>query len=69
MNIQVNVQKLIANIEQFIRKTGSWAVVVNDFTHTVNVSPTIKAVLTVVAGAIFAIDHQNAKTVKTLPKA
>jgi hypothetical protein len=50
-----------ASLETLIRKLGSYAVVVNDFTNTAHISPTVKSVLTAAAGLILAIDHWATK--------
>ena len=57
MNINLN----LSTVENWLRKVGSYAIFVNDATHTVHVSTSLKAVLTAVAGAIFAVDHYASK--------
>ena len=57
-----NVQVNLSSLETLIRKLGSYAVVVNDFTNTAHVSPAVKSVLTAAAGLILSIDHWVAKT-------
>ena len=57
-----NVQVNLSSLETLVRKLGSYAVVVNDFTNTAHISPAVKSVLTAAAGLILSIDHWVAKT-------
>lgn len=54
---------LFNKLENFVRKTGMWAVLVNDFTKTVHVTGQygLNSVLTAVAGSLLYADHQASK--------
>lgn len=51
----------ITQLEGWLRKFGSYAVILNDFTNTSHLTPQIKAVLTSVAGVILSIEHYATK--------
>ena len=64
ISISPQLKAALLAVENTVRKTGVWAVFVNDFTKTVHVSSTVQAILTGVAGLLMAIDHQAAKPTK-----
>ena len=54
---------LFTKLENLVRKSGMWAILVNDFTKTVHVTGQygLNSVLTAVAGSLLYADHQAAK--------
>ena len=58
------VMDLFHSLENFVRKSGAWTILVNDFTHTFGVTNTanLNSVLTALAGVILYADHKAAKT-------
>jgi hypothetical protein len=53
------------SLVNFVRSGGSWAVIINDLSHTVGISPDLKIVLSSAAALILALDHQAAKPTVT----
>ncbi len=66
MNVTLSpaLVKFIGDVENFVRKVGSWVVIVNDFTHSFHVRGTygLNSVLTAVAGTILYADHKAKKS-------
>ena len=65
MNITLSpaLLKFIGDVENFVRKVGSWGIIVNDFTHTLHVSGSygLNSVLTALAATTL---HPHAPRVK-----
>ena len=61
MNITLSpaLAKFIGDVENFVRKGGSWVVLVNDFTKTFHVTGSygLNSVLTAIAGSLLVVDH------------
>lgn len=59
-------KKLLLDAENFVRKVGSWVVVLNNLTHTFHISTAgtlnVNAILTAIAGSLIYTDHKAAKT-------
>ena len=65
------VLALFRAIEQFVRKSGAWAIIVNDLTRTFHVSSSygLNSVLTAIAGSLIYADHVAAKKSPPTPVA
>lgn len=57
-------KKLISDLENFVRKVGSWTIIVNDFSKTFHVTGSygLNSVLTAIAGTLLYADHQAKKS-------
>ena len=58
-------------VEAFVRKSGAWAILVNDLTRTFHVSSSygLNSVLTAIAGSLIYADHVAAKQSPPTPTA
>ena len=71
MNVTLSpaLVKFIGDVENFVRKGGSWAILVNDLTRTFHISGSygLNSVLTAIAGSLLVVDHIAKKKTASTP--
>ena len=69
MHVTLNpaVVAIFRSVENFVRKSGAWAIIVNDLTRTFHVSSTggLSTILTAIAGSLIVVAHVAAKRAAT----
>lgn len=63
ITLSPQLKAFVTSLETFVRKVGSWVVIVNNFTHSFHVTGAygVNSVLTAIAGSLLFVDHQASK--------